>query len=134
MRKSVGLLVFQNDDPIAGKILTVTNRRWGGFSCPGGKVEPGEDLETAAKRELEEETGLKAIKLSLMGIYKHNTVPKDEDKTQWECAYFLANIGKQEPTQIEEGTEIGWHTSTELLNNSMYPDLYHQIFSDCCID
>lgn len=54
---AVGALI--TDD--AGRILLVLRRNdpsAGHWSLPGGKVEPGESLEQAVVREVEEETGL----------------------------------------------------------------------------
>ncbi|MDN8759557.1 NUDIX hydrolase, partial [Staphylococcus aureus] len=42
----------------AGNILLVHNTDGGGWSLPGGKVEYGETLVEALKREVREETGL----------------------------------------------------------------------------
>ncbi len=42
------------------------------WEFPGGKVEPGEDPTTAARRELEEETGLVAGELSLLLTSSHD--------------------------------------------------------------
>ena len=42
------------------------NHQWG---IPGGSMEPGETLEETARRETEEETGLKVGKMELFGIY-----------------------------------------------------------------
>jgi 8-oxo-dGTP diphosphatase len=44
----------------------------GAWEFPGGKVEPGEDPETAAKRELLEETGLVASKLEPLLVFVHD--------------------------------------------------------------
>lgn len=47
-----------------GKVLAVSRRDDPtAFGLPGGKVDPGEDLATAAARELKEETGLDAVDL-----------------------------------------------------------------------
>ncbi len=55
-----------------GKILLIKRTFWpydNYYSLPGGMVEYGEKVEDAAKRELYEETGLKAKELKLLGVF-----------------------------------------------------------------
>ena len=109
------------------RLLTVTNRRWGGFSAPGGKIDEGESPDVAAARELKEETGLTALRLVQIGGAVHASQPKD-NSYPWFCLAFLADVGAQRPSRQEEGTEIGWHTPSDLRNDGLYPDFYDKIF------
>lgn len=122
-RGSVGVTVFRDS-----KLLCVTNRKWGGFSCPGGKIEEGEDLLAAAKRELREETGCEARSIRMIAGYVHRKNPRDADSTPWFCTLFLADIGDQTPQTMEEGTTPFWTTKEDLTANSMFPELYIWLF------
>ena len=53
----------------AGQMLMQQRTDCGSWGYAGGSVELGESVEQTAERELFEETGLKALKLELLGIY-----------------------------------------------------------------
>ena len=53
---TVGALIFNSD----GKIFLMKSHKWRDkYVIPGGRVELGERIEDALKREIKEETGLK---------------------------------------------------------------------------
>jgi len=100
-----GGLVFNKK----GEFLII--KRNGVWDLPKGKLEEGEDFETAALRETGEETGLKKLVtvqplISTYHIY-HQSNQKILKKTQW---FELHYPGKTEPVlQSEEGiTDHRW--------------------------
>jgi 8-oxo-dGTP diphosphatase len=65
---TVDCVVFDDRD----RLLLIRRRNppfVGHFALPGGFVDYGETTEAAARRELMEETGLKARELRLVGVY-----------------------------------------------------------------
>ncbi len=103
----VGAVVIKN-----GKILLIKRAfppGAGKWSIPGGLVEVGEKLSTAAERETEEETGVKVQTLELINVF--DMVDHDaEGKVQYHYVLvdFLAKPtgGKEAPS--EEVKEIRW--------------------------
>lgn len=118
-RASVEITVFRN-----GKLLAVTNRKWGGFTCPGGKMEQGETLEEAARRELLEETGCTAKSIRVIAGMMHEPLAQDPEHVRWFCTGFVADIGDQEPCTVEEGTVPMWVSPSDLIGNSLFPSWY----------
>jgi len=108
---------------IAFSVMIVTNEKDevlleeraddGFWDFPGGSVEIGETTEEAAKRELNEETGLVAKSFSLFGVYSgplayYRYANGDEvygvDVVYWCRSYE----GKQKP-QREEVRRMVWY-------------------------
>jgi len=121
-RGSVELVIRRGD-----KFLVVTNRRWGGFSMPGGKIEGAETPEEAARRELLEETGLEARSLRQIGGMIHKTQPMDGGP-DWFCLAYEVDVGDQEPREIEPGTTPYWTTAQDIQQNALYQDYYAWLF------
>jgi len=63
----VGAATLIVDDQ--NRLLLMKRSDSGCWGPPGGAVEPGEVVETAAKREVLEETGLQVEEMSLFGVF-----------------------------------------------------------------
>jgi 8-oxo-dGTP pyrophosphatase MutT (NUDIX family) len=92
---------------------------------PAGLVEPGEDPRAAAERELEEETGRRAGRMTLIG----RVSPNPAFMTNW-CSTYLAeelalvHAGKPDETEALDAIEvpvraIGERMGTGELVNSL---------------
>ncbi|MEL7108951.1 MAG: NUDIX hydrolase [Pseudomonadota bacterium] len=63
---AVGVVCFRGDQVLL--IQRGTPPRRGEWSLPGGRIEPGEPVKTAALRELKEETGVDAELIGLIDV------------------------------------------------------------------
>ena len=89
--------------------------RWNVF---GGKLEEGESIEEAAKREIEEEAGIKVLSLSKRGIldFEYQTGSKT-----LEVHIFSIDSYEGEPKESEE-MKPQWFDISELPFDKMWPD------------
>ena len=98
--------------------------RRGKWDLPKGKLETGEDLETCAVREVEEETGLKDVKLSSLLLTTYHTYHENGKHILKESYWYdMQADGKQQlvPQVEEDIQEIKWVKKNELkemLSNS----------------
>jgi 8-oxo-dGTP pyrophosphatase MutT (NUDIX family) len=120
--KAAGGLV-QNEK---GQLLFMLRRnKW---DLPKGKLDAGESLEQCAVREVEEETGLKDIRLGKPLLVTYHTYDESGKhflkETHW---YHMIAPGDQiiTPQQEEQITEIKWGGEKEIkiFINNTFPSI-----------
>jgi 8-oxo-dGTP diphosphatase len=91
-----------------GRVLLVRRKFppfQGRYALPGGFVEIGETVEDAARRELEEETGVKAGRLRMLGVYSD---PKRDPRGHTCSVAFLADAPRGKPRAGDDAAAAEW--------------------------
>ncbi|MEJ5927336.1 TIGR00730 family Rossman fold protein [Corynebacterium sp. H128] len=89
----------------AGCILTVRKRGTSLFMFPGGKPEPGETAEEAARREVREELGLQLSSLRYVGSF---SAPAANEADHTVSAEVFSAVSVAEPLPAAEIEEMAW--------------------------
>ena len=96
-----------------GRVLLIRRRNApyrGTFALPGGFVEIGEDVETACRRELAEETGVTVPDLQLVGVYSD---PARDPRGHVCSVAFLARIAGAAPVASNDAAAVEWISDPE---------------------
>lgn len=109
-------LIQQGDTILLGKAKRGKGEgKWNGF---GGKVEDGESIEDATKREVLEECGLAVSDLKKVGVLDF-TLPEEEKI--WQVHIFKTEHFTGELIETEEMAPQ-WFPATEIPFDSMWAD------------
>jgi 8-oxo-dGTP diphosphatase len=112
---TVDCVVFGFDDD-ALKVLLIRrgiNPYQNFWALPGGFVRPEETLDAAARRELEEETGLQ--KIYLEQLYTFGETARDPRERVISVAYFaLVRCHDYRPAAATDATEAAWFEASQI--------------------
>jgi 8-oxo-dGTP diphosphatase len=98
------------------KVLLIKRRNWpyeGYWAIPGGFVEMRESLEEAARRELEEETGLRDIYMEQLYTFGD---PERDPRTRVITVAYLALVDYRQlhPHAADDAGDVGWFSMYAL--------------------
>lgn len=95
------------------KALVLLDPRFNGFDLPGGKIDEGEDIDQALKRELYEELGLEDFtKGELVHVYERTDYKKKGINLMLICFMVKAKIS--DIRLSDEHSEFKWISKKDL--------------------
>ena len=115
---STGVAVILVDAFSKRILLLHRTLHWTGWEYVKGHLAGGEDLEKAARREVEEETG---ISISSLHPLNAPLIFKDGEKDQ-EYTAFMGIVSGQEVTLGLEHDDARWVTTNEARTLLTFPD------------
>jgi len=109
-----GAVAFrENEGEVRFLVVSSSNGR--NYVLPKGHIEPGEAPEATARRELEEEAGVRGEVLAPLTVQKY-----DKSGEPVRVQYFLVRAAAT--VASEEARELIWATFDEALARLSFPD------------
>lgn len=95
------LLIERKNEPFKGQ-----------YALPGGFVDVGETVEDACRRELMEETGVKAGRLTLVGVYSD---PDRDPRGHTASAVFMTRVRSSKIEAGDDAASARWFATWRTL-------------------
>lgn len=107
-----GVVFREGDEGI--EIVLVSRRSSGLFALPKGKVDPGEEVEQTAVREVREESGLEAEILEELGEVRYWFTDEHRERVDKVVYFFLMRpTGGDMADHDHEFDDVGWYHLAE---------------------
>ena len=125
-QKTIGFVIFKKDAQGIRYLLLHHGGEYWNF--PKGRQEAGEDELTSAKRELQEETGITAIKVfpEYQDTYNYDfdSVIKNgvREKHYRQAIFFLAQAQEDQVKISDEHLDYGWFDYETALKRMFYQE------------
>ena len=113
LRVGAAILVVDGNN----RLLMMRRSDSGCWGIPGGSVEPGEVVESAAKRETAEEANLEVVEMSLFGVFSGPELfyeYPNGDEVYNVIIVYLSRDWHGEVKLNDEHTEWRWFTANEI--------------------
>jgi ADP-ribose pyrophosphatase YjhB (NUDIX family) len=123
VREAAVSLIFDT----SANVLTVWNKRYNGWTLPGGLVEEGETTAAAQERELREETGLETF--SAQCIYDAPAIGQPKDGRGSHVYVFLVRPVRGDPRAAEQGCPVIWMPRETFLKECPFKEFYIEMFT-----
>ena len=114
--RAAGAVVVRGSDPV--EVLVIHRPQYDDWTLPKGKVEAGETDETCAVREVEEETGVRVLRLGRELPSVRWTDRNGEPKV---CRYWLVDAFEGEGVGQNEVDAVEWLALADAVARLSYP-------------
>ncbi len=120
-----------------GKYLFLKRSAYGArpseWDLPGGRMDPGETLDEALSREIEEETGITGVKNPKL-VYAQSHVRNDEEaQYNYVLLLFISETGKTDVTLSGEHQEYTWlylKDAVDLVQHPLHKESIQRIIDN----
>ncbi len=111
-----GVVIHLSDDQVW--IALVREAEFDAYILPKGSVEPGEDLETTARREIEEEAGLSdLVLLDKLGVSER----LNYSRKSWKVIHYFLFLSR---SLVGKPTDLHHHYVCEWFPIDQLPDFF----------